>query len=441
MRVALNLVINEMIPLPPKTNLTGDRCEDPKSDDEVKNSTESGSGVERQDWTENQQSFVRAAFYIGYIPAHLPAGICADIFGARYILLACMGVSSIFTLILPLIIEQGWLVVGISRILVGAGQGMAFPAVSSLVAYWIPARERALLGSFAVSGSHIGTVTGNILSGVLVDWKDWRLPFYVFGVAGLAFMIPIFIWTWTSPQVHPFIDEKEKEMLSEEIKPKIRRRIPLGKILIDRVVWAMTIGELGHGWVFFTFNNDLPKYLSQMLRYDIMNNGFISAIPSFGMWICSICSGFLSDYLQKKKNIRPVTLRRWFTAFGNIVPGVFCILAGYAGCNNTLAVFCLVMALTTKGPFYSGIKVNYLDISKNFTGVVFSFNNSVGAIMGFLCPFIVGLITKDFLFSQWRLYFWITMGVCIVPTMIYWVMTDDKRRSWDYGEDETPETA
>lgn len=62
---------------------------------------------------------------------------------------------------------------------------------------------------------------------------------------------------------------------------------------------------------------DLPKYMSDVLRFSISQNGFYSALPYLVMWIVSITTGFLSDWLIVKKYLNLTNARKVFTAVGN----------------------------------------------------------------------------------------------------------------------------
>lgn len=103
--------------------------------------------------------------------------------------------------------------------------------------------------------------------------------------------------------------------LCEIATPK-KKKYPWTGIFGDIIVWGIAVGQFGHGWVFFTFSNDLNKYMDEILGFNIKNNGLLSSIPWLAMWVTSIFSGLLSDWLLREKNIRIITLRRWFTVFG-----------------------------------------------------------------------------------------------------------------------------
>lgn len=61
-------------------------------------------------------------------------------------------------------------------------------------------------------------------------------------------------------------------------------------------------------------------------------------------------------------------------------PGCFIIGASYAGCNKTVVVALFTIGMGCMGTFYSGLKVNNLDLAPNYAGVIMAITNGVGGI-------------------------------------------------------------
>lgn len=61
---------------------------------------------------------------------------------------------------------------------------------------------------------------------------------------------------------------------------------------------------------------DLPKYMSDVLRFSIKDNGIYSSLPYLFMWVVSILTGFLSDWLIVKKYLGITNARKVFTGVG-----------------------------------------------------------------------------------------------------------------------------
>lgn len=63
-----------------------------------------------------------------------------------------------------------------------------------------------------------------------------------------------------------------------------------------------------------------------------------------------------------------------------VAPGCFIIGASYAGCDKTIVVVLFTIGMGCMGTFYSGFKVNNLDLAPNYAGVLMALTNGVGGI-------------------------------------------------------------
>lgn len=146
---------------------------------------------------------ILASFYIGYVITHVPGGILAEKFGGKYTLSLGILSTAIFTLLTPFAVDYGMWMWGalcvcvsiiskysiadyacddlnqygfywtaylngfytlggyvaliILRILMGLGEGTTFPALSVLLASWVPMKERSKTGSFVFGGGQVST--------------------------------------------------------------------------------------------------------------------------------------------------------------------------------------------------------------------------------------------------------------------------------------------
>lgn len=206
-----------------------------------------------------------------------------------------------------------------------------------------------------------------------------------------------------------------------------KRAIPWRHILTSAPVWALVAAQIGHDWGFFTMVTDLPKYMKEVLKFNVTQNGLWSALPYVVMWIVSMSSGWLCDYLIQNKYMTTGFARKFFTAIGkfpgfslyltkkgtdclafplpcsifsaSIGPGIFIIVASYTGCDRMLAVGMFTIAMGFMGTFYCGMKVNGLDICPNYAGTVMAIVNGIGAVSGIITPYIVSALTEDVSFE------------------------------------------
>lgn len=177
-----------------------------------------------------------------------------------------------------------------------------------------------------------------------------------------------------NPETHPFISEKEKNYLQRELGELKRRTdlppTPWRAIFTSVPMIALIFAQIGHNWGLFIVITDLPKYMNDVLRFSIKENGLYTSLPYLFMWIVGISTGFLSDYLIKRNHLSITLSRKLFTSIAAIGPAIFIIFASYAGCNRGLVVAMFTLGMGFMGTFYSGIKANAIDLAPNYAGVI-----------------------------------------------------------------------
>ena len=58
--------------------------------------------------------------------------------------------------------------------------------------------------------------------------------------------------------------------------------------------------------------------MSDVLRFAIKQNGLYSSLPYACMWVVSIATGFLSDWLITNKHVTITNARKLFTTIGKL---------------------------------------------------------------------------------------------------------------------------
>uniref|UniRef100_A0A336K4P4 CSON011178 protein n=1 Tax=Culicoides sonorensis TaxID=179676 RepID=A0A336K4P4_CULSO len=419
MRICLNVAITEMVVKKNDTeDIEGDYCPRP-------NATEgeiiTGGDYE---WSEALQGIILSAFFWGYVITHIPGGMLAEKFGGKWALSLGILSTAIFTLITPWAVETGGanLLIGL-RFLEGLGEGTTFPALSALLAAWIPLTERSKIGSLVFGGGQVGTILGTYISGVLLDNFHWSSVFYFFGGLGALWFVLFTLLCYSDPESHPFIKDSEKDYLKRELgqlsRDKTLPPTPWLLIITSAPMLALICAQIGHDFGFFIMVTDLPKYMSDVLHFNIKQNGLYSSLPYLMMWIVSITSGILGDWLIKKDYIGITNSRKLFTTIASVGPAIFIMLASYAGCDKVLVVVHFTIAMGIMGTFYPGMKVNPLDLSPNYAGTLMALTNGIGAITGIIAPILVGLLTTNRTVDEWRLVFWIAFAVFNVTNLVY----------------------
>lgn len=418
-RVSMSHVITKLV-VPINRTDSGDKddvC--PKDDD---SSTETDENKGEYKWSEQLQGNILGSFYLGYLLTHLPGGILADKYGAKWVLAICMLVSGLSTMCTPLAInwakEYGLIVI---RIIMGASQGPLFPALASLLSAWVPSKERATLGAFAYSGVTAGTVFSNIFSGLMLHSYHWSVTLIVFGAVTVVWSI-IFVFLCTSrPDQHPCIKPKEMAYLNEELGQHVAGKlsIPWKEIMLSKATAAVIISQIGHDWGYFVMITCLPKYIADVLQFSIRSNGFVTALPFLAMWICTIFSGWLADYLIRTGKLSMDVERKLFTFIAALGPGAFTVAASYAGCNRIPVIALFTIAMLIMGFYYSGQKLSPLDMAPAYSGTIMAITNGLGSLSGLASPPVVGLLTPHANMHEWRIVFWLGFVILVVSAVVF----------------------
>ncbi|XP_052895472.1 putative inorganic phosphate cotransporter isoform X1 [Anopheles moucheti] len=432
MRISLSIAITEMV------NKTGGASEDEAGvcpiDDSANPDDYTGGEF---DWDEELQGIILSSFYWGYVITHIPGGMLAEKFGGKWTLSLGILSTAFFTLITPWAVELGGsTALIVIRVMMGLGEGTTFPALSALMATWIPAKERSKLGSLVFGGGQVGTILGNLLSGVLLhNIEGWSSVFYFFGGMGVLWFVIFTLLCYSDPESHPFISEKEKAYLKQELGTLERDRTlpptPWRYILTSVPMMALVCAQIGHDWGFFIMVTDLPKYMSDVLRFSIKDNGLYSSLPYLVMWIVSLSTGVLSDWLITSGRMTITFGRKLFTTIASIGPACFIVGASYAGCEKAVVVMLFTFAMGLMGTFYPGMKVNPLDLSPNYAGTLMAITNGIGAITGIIAPYVVGVMTPNHTLDEWRIVFWISFAVFNVTNLVYVIWASGEVQPWN----------
>lgn len=122
--------------------------------------------------------------------------------------------------------------------------------------------------------------------------------------------------------------------------------------------------------------------MSDVMKFNVKENGIYSSLPYLLMWFVSLGSGVLSDWMIVRNMISVTNSRKLFTTIASAGPAIFIVIASYSGCDKVLAVVFFTIAMGFMGGYYSGMKVNALDLSPNYAGVLMAITNGIAACSG-----------------------------------------------------------
>ncbi|MEO8115369.1 MAG: MFS transporter, partial [Phenylobacterium sp.] len=184
-----------------------------------------------------------------------------------------------------------------ARMLLGIGEGGAFPGGLKAVAEWFPKKERAFATGLFNAGTNIGAiVTPLVIPAITLAW-GWRAAFIVTGLAGLIWL-PIWLLVYRNPRQHKALKASELAHIESD-PPDPVQNVPWTLLLRKRETWAYAIGKFLIDPVWWMFLFWLPDFLHKRHGLDLKTFGPPVVAIYLMSDVGSVGGGWLSSRLMK----------------------------------------------------------------------------------------------------------------------------------------------
>ena len=364
-----------------------------------------------------QWGWIMASFTLGYALFQTPTGYFADSKGPRFVLTFIVIFWSLLTTLTGFM--KSFFSMLLVRFLFGAGEAGAFPALSKVVFNWFPVKERGFVQGINFSGARIGAAVALPFVAYLIDKIGWRYSFVFFGVTGIMFAIIWYIVFRDKPEDYKFIGEEERDFIlkNRQQASGIKTSLPFMTILKSKNMWLAMGQYIASNFTFYFTLSWMYPYLKDRFALGGVEAGFYASVPliagAMGNWV----SGFLVDYLYRKKGL----------AFSRRVPAVIGFLLAAFGMTAMLfanspqisiiflsiAIFGADMTLSPSWSFC-------IDIAKENAGAVSGTMNMAGNLGAF-----VTIIAFPYLL-EWtgnhQVFFYICSALSILAISMWWFM-------------------
>ncbi len=344
-----------------------------------------------------QYGIIAGVFSVGYMVFAFLSGPLVDRFGARRILLIGIAIWSLVTALTP--VAGGFVGLLLIRIVLGAGEGPAFPAAARIASRWLPRQERgfalALIGGVAVSGSLL--IAGPLLT-QLIALVTWRGMFLVLAVVGVAWALLALWLLRDSPDDFStnfsWLSERERKHIASgqlvEERSSHQTSVRWKRLLSNRNLWIVAFGYFAWGFMFWGFMYWLPQYLSSY-GLSLEAVGLFSVVPWAAGVVGALIGGFAVDRVYRRTN----SIRSRF-----VIIGIALLLAGasllpiLAAPSLTIALIFISLGVgcgfVTGGIWW----VASIDADPAQPGAAAGFADAAFALSGIIAPSIMGFIVS-----------------------------------------------
>ena len=168
------------------------------------------------------------------------------------------------------------------RLMLGLGEGVAFPSASRIIAHHVPPERRGIANSALAAALAIGPALGTFAGGIILFFYGWRSIFLVFGAVTLLWLVPWF--AASKPHWRRISDVRQES-------------VPMRDLLRRPTVWSMGFGHFCNTYSFYFLLAWLPLYLVKDRGFSILAMTSITTSVFIVQAIGALFFGWLSDRL------------------------------------------------------------------------------------------------------------------------------------------------
>ncbi|XP_069705438.1 sialin-like [Periplaneta americana] len=404
--------------------------------------TEDVGNKKRFKWDEYQQGMVLGSFFWMYWAGQIPGGILSQKFGTKLVFgLSNLGLA-LFGFFIPLAASIDYRVLVALRMCQGLVGGLAWPSLHNLAGLWIPPNERSKFMT-SYMGSSIGAALIYPMCGMLINWFDWPVVFYVTSSIGVVWFVSWWFTTYDSPDDHPKISEEERLYIKKSLGDSVTKKkppTPWKKIIFSFPMWINLISQWGNLWGLFTLMTQAPTYFQFIHGWDIRMTGMFSGIPHVLRLIVAHIISTGCDYMLEHDKCSRTNVRKFAIAVCCLVQGLLILCLAFSGCNFILAIVLLTVATSSSGGEAAGALGHLVDLSPNYASVMCGISQTIAVIPGILSPLVVSFFTfENQTVGQWQKVFMVTSAVVAIPGFINLCFTTSDLQEWNSPKEQTQE--
>lgn len=366
---------------------------------------------------------VFSAFILGYALTQPVAGRVADRIGASRAIAVAILWWSVFTALLPAIPKGLASALGLivaTRVLLGIGEAIIFPASNRLVANWIPSRERGLANGVIFAGVGLGGSIAPPLMAFIMIRHSWRAAFWVCALVGAAAAMMWMLLVRNSPAEQKRVSAAERDYIAAGMPLHPSQATPALRwldVLLDRQVGALTLSYFCYGYVAYIFFTWFFKYLSDVRGLNLKTSALYTTVPFVAMTVASMLGGWVSDRLLPVLGKRAA--RCGVAGISLLVASIFVWL----GTTVTDARLAALVLASGAGALYfaqSAFWALSADFGGSFAGLLSGFMN-MGCQLGGVCTAaLTPVIARSF---GWAASFSVAAAVCLIGAAA-WIFVD-----------------
>lgn len=361
-----------------------------------------------------------ALFYTGF---GIPVAMLADRFSRTWIMTGALTIWSAMTALCGLA-GNFWQLFA-ARLGVGIGEAGGVAPAYSLISDFFPPEQRARALSIYSFGIPIGSAIGIVFGGVIASMLDWRMAFFIIGIAGII-LAPIFRMTIKEPPRGGF--DKKREDTSP---PKLKAI--MAKLASKPSFWLVSLGAscssmMGYGLFFWLPSFFVRSFAMTLLEASLYFGAVLLVGGVAGIW----AGGWLGDRFGQMRRSRFITIPA--IAFIASIP--FYVIAIMS--ENMFLTFSVLLVPTALGLVWLGPVISVIqhlvppNMRATASAVFLFINNLIGIGLGtFAIGFLSDTLVQHFGVESLRYSILAGTSFYVVAALLFWIGSRYVESDWE----------
>ena len=359
-----------------------------------------------------------SAFSYPYALFQLIGGWVSDRFGPRRALMLSGVLVCVATLCTGLVGGLSSLIA--ARILLGFGEGSAFPTATRALSVWLPRARWGFAQGITHAASRLGNaLTPSLIAG-LMAYTSWRGSFMAMGLLGLGWVA---LWWWLfrdDPRQHQGLTTGERALLPP-LRESGANAASVPWLKLARRMLPVTAVDFCYGWTLWVFLTWLPSFFFKSFHLDLKHSALFSSGVLLGGVVGDSVGGWISDGLYRRTGNLQVA-RRNLIVVGML--GAFCFLVPVVLTHElTTVALCLSAACFFSELVVAPIWSVPMDIAPHYAGSASGMMNFGFGIAGILSPVVFGRLVD--VTGSWTIPFYGSLALLLVGAAVsFWMRPD-----------------
>lgn len=276
-----------------------------------------------------QFGMIASSFFLFFSVSAIGFGFLANRVSSKVVLVVLAGIWGVSQM--PLAFFASVPLLYFSRILLGIGEGPAYPLALHSCYSWFADDQRNVPSSVIFQGVTVGLlISGPVLTYIMLN-HSWHAAFLLLCILSIVWMV-LWLLFGGDGQVR---DAGANADASQA-------RVPYWVLLTDRTFLANMLLYWTTYWIFSVMFTWIPAYMSKALGYSTQETGWMFMIFT-GINIPLVLVGSWLSQRMLKRGIASIYARGWLSCAFVLLGGACILLSLYVAEHPTLRVLLLAL--------------------------------------------------------------------------------------------------